>query len=158
MLNYSVVAACIFLISFGILSIYQKKYAVGIFDLSSLLLIIAAIIYYKRTLNYNILTNALMLVFGILFLFLLYSGGVDHSGHLWSYIFPMTVMFMVGRNTGLFLILVFFVVANFILIIAVSNDIYTLSFHLRFIGSYAAVTVLSYYMEYVRETMHDQLR
>lgn len=158
MLNYVVIAATVFLIPFGILSIIQGNRLVGIFDLSSFFLITITVIYYKKTLNYHFLTYVLISVLGTLFLVLLYSSGVDYSGHLWSYIFPISIMFMVGRHLGLVLSTVFFVIANFLLMIAVSQDIYSISFHLRFLGSFTAVTVISYYMEYVRERMHEQLK
>ena len=37
---------------------------------------------------------------GGLFFYLFYTGGVDHSGHLWIYTFPLFSFFLLGAKKG----------------------------------------------------------
>ncbi len=100
MLNYVVIACILFLLPFGILSLLNGDYLVGSLDLIAGLLIFGAILYYKKTLNYIFLTYIIICVLGSLFLGLLFSAGVDYSGPLWSYLFPISAMFMLGKKKG----------------------------------------------------------
>jgi PAS domain S-box-containing protein len=158
MLNYIVIACFLFLVPIGVLSAVQGNYVVGFFDLLSAVIIASSIYYYKKTLNYIFLSYTLVIVLGMLFLFLLLTAGVDHSGSLWSYIFPVSVMFLLGRKTGRLFITVYLLIAIIMLTMFVSPELYTFNFKLRFVCSFAAASVISYYVEYVRETMHGLLQ
>ncbi|MCW8850499.1 MAG: PAS domain-containing sensor histidine kinase [Melioribacteraceae bacterium] len=94
---------------------------------------------------------------GSLFLGLLFSAGVDYSGPLWSYLFPISAMFMLGKKKGLYFVLGYLFLAVVVLFIASSSEIYSFSFKLRFMGSFLATLVVSYYIEYIREVMHGIL-
>ena len=153
MLNYMVLACALFLIPFGILSSLQENYLIGFFDFLAGSFIVVAIIYYKKTSKHKPLEYSLIIVLGSLFLFLLYSAGVDYSGPLWSYIFPVSVMFMLGRKKGRNIVILYVFIATVILIFEPSAT-YSINFKLRYIGSLTVTGVLSYYIEYVRETMH----
>ena len=157
MLNYMVLACIVFLIPFGILSILQRSYLIGLTDLFAALIISYAIYNYKKTLNYTLLSYTLIIILGMLFLFLIVTRGVDYSGPLWSFIFPVSVMFLIGRKTGRALSLLYFFAAFIILFFVVSPETYTLNFKLRFLGAFAATTIISYYVEFTRESMQQLL-
>ncbi|MCB0753473.1 MAG: hypothetical protein KDC52_18520 [Ignavibacteriae bacterium] len=114
MLNFSFIACTFFLIPFGILSLYEKAYLIGVFDLLTFFFIAIARFYYVKTFNYKFLTYLIIDLLGIYFLFLVYSGGANYSGPLWSYIFPVTVMFMLGRKVGRNYVVVFLVLVTLI--------------------------------------------
>jgi PAS domain S-box-containing protein len=158
MLNYVVIACFIFLVPIGVLSAAQGNYVVGFFDLLSAVIIASLSYYYKKTLNYLFLSYTLVVVLGVLFLFLLMTSGVDHSGSLWSYIFPVSVMFLLGRKTGRLFTTAYLIIAVVMLTVFVSPELYTLNFKLRFISSFVAASVISYYVEFVREKMHALLQ
>jgi len=157
MLNYVVIACVVFLVPFGVLSFLNSDYMVALSDLFAALVIFSAIVYYKKTLNYIFLSYVIIIVLGILFLFLLFSAGSDYSGPLWSYIFPISVMFMLGKKRAVIFVVLYLMISVILLFLAPSSNIYSLSFKLRFIGSFSAASVISYYVEYVRETMHRLL-
>ena len=157
LLNYMVLACFVFLIPFGTLSIFQGNYLVGFTDLSAALMISYGIYRYKKTLNYTFLTYTLIIILGLLFLFLLVLMGADFSGPLWSFIFPVFVMFLVGRKNGRVLSLLYLFVASIILFFVVSPETYSLNFKLRFLGAFAATTIISYYVEFTRESMQQLL-
>lgn len=157
LLNYVVVACVLFLIPFGIFSTLQGNYYVGFFDLVAGLLIGISIVYYKKTSNHELLGYSFIIILGSLFLFLLYSAGIDYSGPLWSYIFPVSVMFILGRRIGRAVVALYIILAIIILFIE-SSAIYSLNFKLRFIGSLAVTGIISYYIEYVREIMQSLLK
>jgi len=154
MLNYVVIACVFILIPFGILSLFQGHLLVGILDLTAALLIALAILNYKKTLNYVFLIYVIVSVVGSLSLFLLVSASVDYSGPLWSFIFPTSVMFLLGRKRGLNFTLIYFSIAILLFIFDFPKDVYSLSFKLRFVGSFGTIAIISYYVEHVRETMH----
>ncbi len=157
LLNYVVIACTLFLIPFGILSTLQGNYYIGFFDLLAGLFIAISIVYYKKSLNHEFLGYSFIVVLGSLFLFLLYSAGIDYSGPLWSYIFPVSVMFIVGRKKGRVLVTLYIIIAIIVLFFETSAS-YSLNFKLRFIGSLAVTGIISYYIEYVRETMQNLLK
>lgn len=155
MLNYVVLAAGFFLLPFGILSFVQGHQIIGVLDLAAALIITASIIYYKKTLNYSFLTYVIVSVLGLLFLYLLVSAGVDYSGPLWAFVFPASVMFLLGRKKGRTFSLVFIGVVIIFFVLDFSKDVYSLNLKLRFVGAFSAISVISYYVEQVRETMSD---
>jgi len=157
MLNYVVLACVIFLVPFGIISLSNGDYLVGFLDLFATLIISIAIYYYKKTLNYAFLTYVLIFVLGFLFLFLLFSAGVDYSGPLWSYIFPVSVMFMVGRKIGRYFCVGYLLIVLGFFFSTLAPDTYSFLFKLRFVGSFAAAAIISYYVEFIREVMQNSL-
>ena len=158
MLNYVVIACAIFLVPFGIFSFIDENYLVGSLDIFAALLISIATYYYKKTKNYTFLTYVLVLVLGTLFLFLLFTAGVDYSGPLWSYIFPLSVMFMLGRKVGRYFCISYLLIVIIFFVANLTTVSYTLQFKLRFIGSFIAASVISYYIEFIREVMQNLLR
>ena len=93
-----------------------------------------------------------------MFLYLLFSTGVDLTGPFWSFIFPVAVMFMLGRKRGVVSSLTYLFIASMIIFFFSTKELYTVSFNIRFIGAFLAVVIISYYVEYIRETMQSRLR
>ena len=157
MLNYVSIACVVFLLPFSILAFYQEQYFVATFDLSAFILIFFSLLHYKRTKNYSLLIHVITIVLGSLFLVLLFNTGIDYSGPLWSYVFPVSVMFMFGRKKALYYTSLYLFIVLSIFLFTSAGEIYSINFKLRFLGSFIAVSVVSYYVEYIRERVHELL-
>lgn len=97
---------------------------------------------------------------GGLFFYLFYTGGVDHSGHLWFYTFPLFSFFMLGSKKGTIATLL---LLCFSLLVLSLNDgfqsitIYTVRFQIRFVASVMVVVVYAYFFESTRKAVQEKL-
>ena len=101
---------------------------------------------------YLFASNVFVSIFGLLFLYLAIDGGVDNTGHLGAFSFPLLAVIHFGLRKGtiaigLFIaIIIFFFVADFPL--AASQ--YYLDFNLRFVSSFLTIIIFAYLHEYIR--------
>lgn len=98
MLRYILGMVYIFSISFGILSIYQEHILTAIMDFGIVMVVTIIIFVFKKYHKINFLFYSLIILAAIVFQILLFTGGTDYSGPLWSYLFPITSMFLFGRQ------------------------------------------------------------
>ncbi|MCK5783485.1 MAG: response regulator [Desulfobacterales bacterium] len=161
MLTYtiSIIAATI-LIPFGITAFLKGNFAVGFADHFTALIVTLNLLYLKRSGNYNFSISFSITIGGILLFFLLATGGINNTAHLWSYTFPLFAAFLLGSKRGgiatgllLFFAIIFFVgdfdapyLAHY------SND-----FIVRFIPSFMCIFVFSCAFEYFREKTQKEL-
>lgn len=153
LLNYLFIAITCFLVPFGVLAFIQNDNTLGFFDLSIALLVFLARYYYFKTFNYKFLSFAIISILGTFYLYLLSSGGNSYSGPLWSFTFPVTVLFMLGRKRGLLVILIYFSISTLIFIFEPFPDVFPFSYKIRFLGAFLGTSVITYYVEYIRENM-----
>ncbi|MCB9259077.1 MAG: HAMP domain-containing histidine kinase [Ignavibacteriales bacterium] len=158
MLRYILGMVYIFSISFGILSIYQEHILTAIMDFGIVMVVTIIIFVFKKYHKINFLFYSLIILAAIVFQILLFTGGTDYSGPLWSYLFPITSMFLFGRQQGRIFSIAYLVITILIDFSGFAPVIYTQNFKLRFLGSYSAVAILSYYIEFVREAVNNKLR
>jgi len=97
---------------------------------------------------------------GGLFFYLFYTGGVDHSGHLWFYTFPLFSFFLLGAKKGTIATVL---LLGFLLLALSINDgfqfmaIYTVRFKIRFIASMMIIIVYTYFFESTRKAAQKKL-
>jgi len=126
-------------------------------ELLSLTLILISIIlsinFYliSKKAYYTLGANIIVYLFFILFVYLVYTGGVSNTGSLWIFAFPALALFLHGLKRGLIDITVF-VTVLMILFIGIDNDIlvanYSDDFKIRLIFSFLLVTFLASLYEY----------
>lgn len=151
MTNYIIIVASFFLISFGILAFLQENYIIGFLDITVFSIITAFRFFYFKDHKTNFLNYIIINIFGVYLLFLIYRGGLHLSGSLWSFIFPVTVMFQVGRKIGRIYILAFLTIVILLFTFDLTLFHYSTNFRLRFAGSFLAVSIISYFIEFIRE-------
>ncbi|MBK7104869.1 MAG: PAS domain S-box protein [Ignavibacteriae bacterium] len=151
MTNYIIIVASFFLISFGILAFLQENYIIGFLDMTVFSIITAFRFFYFKDHKTNFLNYIIINIFGVYLLFLIYRGGLHLSGSLWSFIFPVTVMFQVGRKIGRIYILAFLTIVILLFTFDLTLFHYSTNFKLRFVGSFLAVSIISYFIEFIRE-------
>ncbi|MDY6791242.1 MAG: response regulator, partial [Thermodesulfobacteriota bacterium] len=97
---------------------------------------------------------------GILFFYLLATGGVNNTAHLWYYTFPLFSSFLLGSKKGAAATMLLLLLA--IIFFAADVDLpylthYSKDFIIRFIPSFIVVFIFSFAFEYFRETAEEKL-
>jgi signal transduction histidine kinase len=148
------------LIPLAIVALIQGNRTLGIFDLI-VALVLLTILFLLRRRGYHIYYSYLGVIFaGALYCYLFASGGVNGTGHLWYYTFPLFTSFLLGSKRGAIAISILFAIACLIFIIEDYIPIvttYSTDFKIRFILSFLAVFALSYFFENIREKTQQQL-
>jgi len=114
---------------------------------------------YKKFSNKRISSSIILYSLYILMFYLVFTGGVAHTGPLWVFIVAPVSVFIHGLRRGLFDIAIF--VAIMIAIMFVPTDFiahaaYSTEFKLRLIYSFLTVTFLSALYEYSRQQSYNQ--
>lgn len=129
--------------------------------LSVAFILVLNIFYLKATENYLFAANAVFYMFFVLMLYLLYSGGVDNTGHLWIYCLPPIALFLHGLKKGLMELLVFLGLVSIMLYVPIGyslDTIYTKELKIRIILSFIAVSLLAALYEYARATTARKMK
>ena len=129
----------VFLLSFGLSSLFSERYFIASAVIAGSFAAIVIII--------------------TICLFLMLTGGVEGTGPLWAYVSVPLVLFLQGEKSGL-KILVAFIVVVAIMMFLPSNlyayTSYSAVFKARFLASYIAVLILSWFHEYARNQAHQR--
>jgi len=148
------------LIPLAVVALFQGNRTLGIFDLLVALVLLTILFLLGRR-GYHIFYSYLGVIFaGALYSYLFASGGVNNTGHLWYYTFPLFTSFLLGSKRGAIAIFILFVIACLIFMMEDYIPIvttYSTDFKIRFIPSFLAVFALSYFFENIREKTQHQL-
>ncbi len=160
MLFVIVLFAIFYLTVLGLNSVLGNDLLLGVMDLSGLLLLVMTLYYLNKTKNYYRSTYFGVTVIGILFLFLLATGGASNSGHLWLFTYPLFTFFLLGSKRGIIVnaTMIFFAFSIFIFGHLLNNTIhYPSQFIFRFIPSYLLIVIYSFTFEELRKQSHQRL-
>jgi diguanylate cyclase (GGDEF)-like protein len=97
----------------------------------------------------------------VLMLYLVYSGGVAHTGPLWIYIVPPVAFFFSGLGKGLKSLAAFTIIMAIMLLYpneVLLGTTYTLEFKTRLLYSFLTVTLLFGFYEYSRQKSYDDIQ
>jgi signal transduction histidine kinase/CheY-like chemotaxis protein len=92
-------------------------------------------------------------IMAVLLIYLLCTGGVDHTGPLWLYFYPILVFFVQGLKRGMVTLSIFMTACTVIILfpqLPFVTAVYSAPFKQRLLGSMAAVIVMAILYEYVR--------
>ncbi|MBD3419697.1 MAG: PAS domain S-box protein [Chitinivibrionales bacterium] len=159
LLNVVLSIGLIYLAVFSTITLLQHKYLIYLADMVALVLIAASMAALRFKFSMQKICNATAVYVGLLFLYMVFSGGVNGTGPLWSYSFPLVALFFLNRQQGLTASLVYFclVWGVFYYDHMVGRQLYTFDFRLRFSGSYLIVMVMAYFFQIVRYKTHQTL-
>lgn len=115
MINVIISVGVLNLVPLGIVAYFQNNLTLFMLDLMVAAVLIACLIYSRKTGHYTISIYLGISAAGILFFWLLVTGGINHTGHLWYYTFPLFSLFLLGSKRGAFASLMLFMAAFFIL-------------------------------------------
>lgn len=155
------IAGAVFLIAFGINSLVAGQFSLGVnllamAGLGSLSLIAMRITGKPRYGAYGVST-----ISAYASLYLVASGGSDGTGPLWCYPLAVIIMFLMGLRAGTIIVACVTTVIAILLFVPglpfMEVD-YSLSFEIRFIASFIALTIMSMIYEHMRATSESNYR
>ena len=142
------------LILLGTLAYLQRNLGLALFDYFAAVVIACLIIYLRRTKDYKTAFYGAVVIVGMLYYYLLFTGGVNNTAHVWYFTYPLISSFILGSRPGLAATLVMLVpaIAFFLWENPTSPfTTYSLDFKLRFIPSFLVITAFAYFFERTRE-------
>lgn len=160
-INLFCLVGVLFTVPLGILSLAKGNFLVG-----TSLLTIAAIytlnhLYLRLTKNYLFSANVILYPLYTLMLYLVYSGGVNGTGHVWIYCVPPVSLFLHGLKRGLLEVFLFILALIFILFF-LDTPFDRLGYHpdlkSRIIYSFVLIAFLSTIYEYISSRFNQSLQ
>ena len=154
MVNVIILVGVLNLVPLGIAAYFKNNLTLFALDMVVSAVLIACLLYSRKTGNYTISIYLGICAAGLLFYWLLVTGGVNNTGHLWYYTFPLFSLFLLGSKRGALVTLILFLAALLFLVLDFKTPYfaaYTLDFKLRFIPSFLVVFACAYLFENLRE-------
>ncbi len=142
------------LVLLGTLAYLQRNPWLAALDYCAAFVLACLIVYLRRTKDYKTAFYCGVGVVGVLYYYLLFTGGVNNTAHVWYFTFPLIASFILGSRTGLAATLLMLVpaVAFFMWENPPSPfTTYSRDFKLRFIPSFLVITAFAYFFERTRE-------
>jgi len=160
MINLISLVAIANLFPLGFAAFSKGNIGLGSFDHFVAVLLIFNLLYLRKARNLDFACYVGISFAGALFFYLLVTGGVKNTGHLWYYTFPLFASFLLGSKRGSMATLILLLAA--ILFLATddawpSQVFYTNDFKVRFIPSFLVVFAYSYLFEHLRERTQRKL-
>lgn len=161
MANFICYIALIFLPAMGTIDWIQGARVLAGVDYSSTLLILAVLIWHKKTGNINIAINVGSSFFAIFCLYLFISGGINKTAFVWFYLYPLVGVFLLGSRNGVIASLSALFIA-FAYIISPWSSVPGLAHYdtvlmVRFFPSMLVLIYFAYLAERNRERSHERL-
>ena len=153
MVNIIVMVAVINLVPLGIAAFFSGNLILSILDMVVAAILTACLLYSRKTINYVYTINFGISAAGVLFFWLLVTGGINGTGHLWYYTFPLFSLFLLGPRKGVIASLALFLAALVFFLVApnLANVAhYPIEFKVRFIPSFLVVVAYAYLFENLR--------
>jgi len=153
-LNVLTLAGFVNLAPLAFVGLSKGNLLLFIVDLGAALILAGNAWYLRRTRNVAYVANCGMSLMAGLFLFLFVTGGVNNTGHLWFYTFPLFASFLLGSTRGAVATLMLLAVV--VLFLGLPGNLpfmanYSADFKLRFIPSILVVMACAYVFESIRE-------
>jgi PAS domain S-box-containing protein len=147
------------LTAFGSIAFAEGASTLGYSDLSVALVFFITQIYLRMTGKYSVVKYVWVASTGVLFVYLFNSGGVEHTGHLWAYIFPLVAAFLLGARKGAFAIFAMMasIVVLWIVDYSQGKAVYPIGLVLRYVISSAIIAYATCYYEHFRQETLKQL-
>ena len=157
-INIISVITILVLTFFGTVALGKGQLTLGFSDLSVALIFLITQIYLRTTGNYSLVKYFWVGSTGILFVYLFNTGGVENTGHLWAYIFPLVAAFLLGARKGAIAIstVVAAILVLWIYDLSQGKAVYSSGLVIRFIISFSIISFAACYYEHFRqETLHQ---
>ncbi len=137
---------------------YSKSiYLLTIFELTSITIILLLMRYLKKTKNYTRVATIYAVMLAVFFQYILSTGGVDGNGYIWTFLFPVGVMFFFGYKQGVRISVTFLLVTMIHLFTLSIYESYGWGFKLRYLSVYISLIILAYVYEYTKQLFHSKI-
>ena len=154
MVNVIILVGILNLVPLGIVAYFKHNLTLFALDMAVSVVLIACLLYSRKTGNYTISIYLGIFAAGNLFYWLFVTGGVNNTGHLWYYTFPLFSLFLLGKKRGSIASLIIFLAAFLFLLFDFKSPSladYSFDFKTRFVPSFLVVFAYAYLFENLRE-------
>jgi two-component system chemotaxis sensor kinase CheA len=157
-LNSIDMAGMFILLAFSVFNYRDNKLLVAASLLSAFFILLFALVYMRIKKRFVLSGYIVVTTIFFLFLFLLYTGGVEKSYSLWIQTFPLVAIFILGLTPGLIATGLYFICTCCILFIPnVALVEYGFTFGVRVVGSFILVFFFALFYENIRRQTQDML-
>jgi two-component system, cell cycle sensor histidine kinase and response regulator CckA len=159
LINTICLTAITVLLLIGSVSCFRGDTTVGLLDLLAAILLTACLFYLRKTGRQRAPIRIGIGIMTLLFYYMFFSGGADHTGFLWYYTYPVFTLYIMEKRDGVIANLVL-LVPSFIYLLTLWPDEaapYSQDFTLRFIPSVLSVFIFAYLFEATRSKTHARL-
>ena len=147
------IAGAVFLSVFGVNAVLNQNYSLGSNLLGMALLGLISLVVMRVTNNARYGAYGVSTIAAYACLYLVWSGGSDATGPLWCYPLVVIIMFLMGLRPGTVMASVVTLLICLMLFIPdfpLETADYSLSFKIRFVASFIALTIMAMIYENLR--------
>ncbi|MBN1798926.1 MAG: Hpt domain-containing protein [Spirochaetales bacterium] len=157
-LNSIDLAGMFILLAFSVVNYRDNKLLIAASLLSAFFILFFALIYMRIKKKFVLSGYIVVITIFFLFLFLLYTGGVEKSYSLWIQTFPLVAIFILGLRPGLIATGLYFIGISCLVFIPQAAQVeYGFSFGVRVIGSFILVFFFALFYENIRSQTQETL-
>lgn len=156
------IVALIFILLFAFSSFLDQQVAHAKVLLLFSLMTVSNLIGLLTMKNERVSNALIVVLLGGLCLYLFISGGVDNTGPLWYFVYPIVALFILNLWEGIFMTVILFWATMMVYSYQVINldySLYSGSFITRFFAVYIAIAIMSFLYAYNRsknDLMHRE--
>ncbi len=130
-------------------------------DLGLILTLTVAFLILRFRGNYRLPSYLTVTMVGLFLIYLFFTGGVDYSGNLWAFLYPVLSFFLLGRTRGLFY------VGTYLCLCALAISIprfpfmsyeYPPLYLPHYFTAFLILTLVTYVLEFTREKAQEIMR
>jgi len=150
----------IIMVPFGIMAHLEGNHFVGFLDHLTTLLVLFSFIHMEKSHSYKIAANITTLIMITLFVILFLSGGMVGTGHIWTFLMPMFLLFMFGTKKGSLITLLYLlllILFGLFPLRIIQYEFYSFTFLSRFAGAFILLFCVAFFFEYHREKTNKDL-
>ena len=154
MINAMSIIATLIIVPLGFVDLVKGYYVIGIFVHIIAVVLIFNLIYLRKSDNYMFPIYCGTSIVAAYYIYALITGGVNNTGYLWFFTFPLFALFLLGSKKGIIasLLLIILSIVFFSIRLDYSTfTTYSTHFKIRFILSYLVVSLFAYLYETLRE-------
>jgi diguanylate cyclase (GGDEF)-like protein len=147
------IAGAVFLFVFGINALFDHKYVLAVNLHSMALLGLVSLVFMRFTGNPRYAAYGVSMISAYACLYLTASGGTDGTGPLWCYPLVVIIMFLMGLRAGAIVasgVTILICILIFVPSLPFTIADYAMSFKIRFISSFLALSIMAMIYEYLR--------
>jgi len=155
------VTGIFFLAVLAVVAFNQGATVLGLADALAACLLVVVLLFLRFTGCYEPCCKAGVSIAYVLFLYIFVTGGVNSTGFMWYYAFPLLSLFLLGARWGTGFTLALFVPSVGFLAYDLSStavDVYDGTFAMRFVPSFITVSIFAYLSEISRARSHEALQ
>jgi len=150
---FSMIGALFFL-SFGIINLIAAHIVLASVLIITGILFLAIIYILRKTEKYILFGHIISILTGLIFIFLLFTGGVNGTGHVWLLAYPLITLSMAGQKSGRIYSIILLLLSIAIFILPhdlISASVYSSTFIIRFVAVYILIYIVTSIRVYINK-------